>query len=70
MTSPSPLCSKCKMPMAPPTSVTGTLPIKSISAGIGLAEFTLIGFICENCGHFNDLKRRKSWREKSTKGKQ
>lgn len=45
-------CRKCGKPMKP----------VSLKPGMGVinqVKFTVTGFRCEYCGHWNDLKRRK-----------
>jgi hypothetical protein len=48
-------CSKCKEPMRAVPKATEQSPLN-------LATFTVTGFLCKNCGYWNDLKRRKSWK--------
>jgi hypothetical protein len=31
-----------------------------------LGNMTITGFLCKECGHWNDLKRRKWWKENPT----
>jgi hypothetical protein len=47
-------CSKCKTPMA---ATMNDAP-KGIFRG---ATFRVTAFLCQTCGHWNNLKRRKSW---------
>lgn len=48
-------CRKCKAPM------TLFLPLEcGVFAG---KQFTVTGYRCEQCGHWNDLRRRKPNRE-------
>lgn len=48
-------CKKCKAPMKPLPRPDGR-PISSIEA----VRIRITGYLCD-CGHWNDLKRRKGW---------
>ena len=52
-------CSKCKTPMAEKMN-------KAPTGIFGGAKFRVTAFLCENCGHWNNLKRRKSWKASPT----
>ena len=45
-------CLKCKFPMPEPPKPSGR-------SALDLVKMTITGYRCENCGHWNDLKRRK-----------
>lgn len=45
-------CRKCKTPMEQPT------PAKS--GWLAGAKFTVTGYLCKKCRHWNSLKRRKA----------
>jgi len=46
-------CRKCKAPMAPLPPSRGTSPFD-------MAKMTITAYLCDKCGHWNGLKRRKS----------
>lgn len=48
-------CSKCGAPM-PPT------PKPTVDSPLNFARFIITAYRCEQCGHWNDLKRRKGWK--------
>lgn len=50
-------CSKCKAPMPPPPKPIGCSPIE-------MMPMTITAYLCPECGHVNDLKRRKPKRTK------
>lgn len=47
-------CRKCKTPM--PMSMAAPLTSGPFAGRL----FTLIGYLCAKCGHWNDLSRRKA----------
>lgn len=47
-------CTKCKAPMPPPPTMRGPL------AG---ARFMTTAYRCAKCDHWNDLKKRKGFKE-------
>ena len=50
---PDTACRKCKTPMQPPPP-----PDAKVKAMFG-SNFTVTGYRCAKCGHWNSLKRRK-----------
>lgn len=57
MTAKESACSKCKAEMT---------PLEKTSGVFGGLVMTVTGYLCQNCGHWNDLKRRKAWRQKES----
>lgn len=53
-------CRKCKAAMRTLSKAQGI-------GSIHYARITITGYICEYCGHWNDLKRRKGWKESQSK---
>lgn len=51
-------CKKCKTPFGKP--LIGPLGGGGI---IGMCQATITGFKCKSCGHWNDLQRRKGYKE-------
>lgn len=50
-------CSKCKAPMP-------ELPKPNSRDPISLMSFKITAYLCKQCGHWNNLKRRKGWSAK------
>ncbi len=48
-------CSKCKAAMSQPKK-------SSLSGMFSAATFTITGYRCAHCGHWNNLKRRKGYK--------
>ena len=46
-------CSNCKAEMPKAPKASGGAPIN-------IAKMTITAYLCQRCGHWNDLKRRKS----------
>jgi ssDNA-binding Zn-finger/Zn-ribbon topoisomerase 1 len=51
-------CSKCGTPMRAPSPPRATSPIQTL-----MNRMTITAHVCEKCGHYNNLKRRKGYKK-------